>query len=527
MSPRSRITQNPLWILAVTGSSKTSVGDSHVLRAPFLSRGRTRGLVWLFVGIAASGCARNLATGQNQLMLVSESQEIAMGREADPAIIATIGLYPDDAWQRYIQRFGAGLAAASERPNLPWTFRVVDDPAINAFAVPGGFIYVTRGILAHLTSEAQLASVVGHEIGHVTARHTAAQMSQQQLLGLGLAVGSMASAQVAKHASTANQALGILFLKFSRDNERQADQLGLRYMQRGKYDPREMPGVFVMLDRQGKAAGGSDRLPEWLATHPSPANRVASITTQIAALPQNFSGMSVNRDAYERLLEGLVFGINPRQGYFTGDRFLHPDLRFQMTFPDGWTTNNGAQAVVAVSQRGDAAVELSQAQEQSADAAARAFLSQQGITGGATARATLNGLSGVTTPFAAATAEGTLRGTVLFVEHGGGVYRLLGYAPEARWPTYQATAERTLRSFQRLTDPTALNVQPQRVTIVRLSQRTTIEALVRQRASPVSGATLALINQVELQTPLESGRLVKWVVGAPLPGATSARAGSQ
>jgi predicted Zn-dependent protease len=483
----------------------------------FFTRGRSRGLVWLIAGIAASGCARNPATGANQLMLVSEDQEIAMGREADPAIAATIGLYPDDAWQRYIQRLGAGLAATSERPNLPWTFRVVDDPAINAFAVPGGFIYVTRGILAHLTSEAQLASVLGHEIGHVTARHTAAQMSQQQLIGLGLAVGSMANSTVAKYASTANQALGLLYLKFSRDNERQADQLGLRYMRRGNYDPREMPGVFVMLDQQGKAAGGGGRLPEWLATHPSPANRVATITTQIAALPQDFSGTSVNRDAYERLLEGLVFGINPRQGYFTGSQFFHPDLRFRMTFPDGWNTNNGAQAVVAVSQRGDAVVELSQAQEQSADAAARAFLSQQGITGGAAARATLSGLSVVSAPFAAATPNGTLRGTVLFVEHGGGVYRLLGYAPEARWPTYQATAERTLRSFQRLTDPAALNVQPQRLTIVRNSQRTTIAALVRQRPSPVSGETLALINQVEMQTPLEQGRLVKWVVGQPLP----------
>jgi predicted Zn-dependent protease len=485
--------------------------------APFLTRGRSRGLVWLFAGIAASGCARNPATGANQLMLVSEDQEIAMGRQADPAVIATIGLQPDDAWQRYIQRLGVRLAATSERPNLPWTFRVVDDPAINAFAIPGGFIYVTRGLLAHLTSEAQLASVVGHEIGHVTARHTAAQLSQQQLIGLGLAVGSMASSQVAKYASTANQALGILYLKFSRDNERQADLLGLRYMRRGNYDPRQMPEVFRMLDRQSAGEGGGGRLPTWLETHPSPANRVAAITEQIAALPQDFSGTSVNRDAYERLLEGLVFGPNPRQGYFTGSQFLHPDLRFRLTFPNGWTTNNGAQAVVAVSPRGDAVVELSQAQEQSADAAARAFLSQQGITGGAAARATLSGLSAVSAPFAAATTDGTLRGTVLFVEHGGGVYRLLGYAPEARWPTYQATAERTLQSFQRLTDPAALNVQPQRVTIVQISQRTTIEALVRQRPSPVSGETLALINQVELRTPLDPGRLVKWVVGQPAP----------
>jgi predicted Zn-dependent protease len=483
-------------------------------------------VVWLFAAIAASGCAMNPATGKNQIMLVSVDQEIAMGRQADTAVIATIGLYPDAAWQRYIQQFGARLAATSERPNLPWTFRVVDDPAVNAFALPGGFIYVTRGLLTHLTSEAELASVVGHEIGHVTARHTAAEMSKQQLIGLGLAVGSMANSQVAKYAGTANQALGILYLKFSRDDESQADQLGLRYMRRANYDPRQMPEVFRMLDRLTTAEGGA-RLPTWLETHPSPANRVAAITRQIAALPQDFSGTSVNRDAYERLLEGLVFGMNPRQGYFTGSQFFHPDLRFQMTFPNGWTTNNGAQAVVAVSPHGDAVVELSQAPEQNADAATRAFLSEQGITGDAATRATLSGLSTESARFAAATDNGTLRGTVLFVEYGGGVYRLLGYAPEARWASYQATAERTLQSFQRLTDPTALNAQPQRVSIVTISQRTTIDALVQQRSSPISAETLALINQIERQTPLEPGRLVKWVVGQQLPGPTSSRTGNQ
>jgi predicted Zn-dependent protease len=494
---------------------------------PFFTSGRTLGLLWLVAGITASGCAMNPATGSNQLMLVSEDQEIAMGRQADTSVIATIGLYPDAAWQRYIQQFGARLAATSERPNLPWTFRVVDDPAVNAFALPGGFIYVTRGLLTHITSEAELASVVGHEIGHVTARHTAAEMSKQQLIGLGLAVGSMANSQVAKYASTANQALGILYLKFSRDDESQADQLGLRYMRRANFDPRQMPEVFLMLDRLTTASGG-DRLPTWLETHPSPANRVAAINQQIAALPQDFSGTSVNRDAYERLLEGLVFGLNPRQGYFTGSEFSHPDLRFRVTFPDGWTTSNGAQAVLAVSPQQDAVVELSQAQAQSADAAARAFLSQQGITGGSATRVNLSGgLAGIGAPFTAATGNGALRGTVLFVEYGGGVFRLLGYAPDARWPTYQGSAERTLQSFQRLTDLAALNAQPQRVTILQIGQRSTIAALTGQRASPVSGETLALINQVELQTALESGRLVKWVVGQPLPTSTSARQGSQ
>jgi predicted Zn-dependent protease len=191
-----------------------------------------------------------------------------------------------------------------------------------------------------------------------------------------------------------------------------------------------------------------------------------------------------------------------------------------VTFPEGWTTSNGKQAVVAVSPQKDALVEVSLAKQPTADAAARAFLSQQGVTSGYPVRASVGGLPAVSAAFAAATESGTLRGTALFVEHAGAVYRLLGYAPEARWPGVQAVAERALQSFARLTDPAALAVQPQRLDIVRLDQRTTIEELARKRPSPVPVATLALVNQVEPQTPLEPGRLVKWVT--PGPAARSA-----
>ena len=449
-------------------------------------------------------------------MLISESQEIAMGRDYDQQVAASIGLYPDTAWQHWIQQFGARLAATSERPNLPWTFHVVDDPVVNAFALPGGYIYVTRGILAHLNSEAELGGVVGHEIGHVTARHSVSQMSKQQLAQLGLAVGSIASSDFGRYAGLAGQALGVLFLKYSRDNESQADELGLRYMRRANYDPREMPHVFEMLTRVSQAQGGG-RVPEWLATHPNPENRRGRIEQEIAALPQNFSGAAVNRDSYLRRLDGLVFGNNPREGYFKGTEFFHPDLRFRVTFPEGWTTSNGKEAVVAVSPQKDAMIEVSVTKEPTADAAARAFLAQQGLTGGYPVRTSVGGLPAVTAGFAAATDNGTLRGTVLFVEHGGAVYRLVDYATDARWPAVQPIVEHALGSFARLTDPAALAVQPQRVDIVRVDRRTTIEEMARQRPSPVPPATLALVNQVELQTPLEPGRLVKWIVGPPLP----------
>jgi len=173
--------------------------------------------------------------------------------------------------------------------------------------------------------------------------------------------------------------------------------------------------------------------------------------------------------------------------------------------------------VVAVSPEKDALVEASLAKEPTADAAARAFVSQQGFTGGYPARTSVGGLPAVIAGFAATTDNGTLRGTAVFVEHGGAVYRLLGYAPEARWPAVQATAERALQSFARLTDPAALAVQPQRLDIVRVDQRTTIEDMARKRPSPLPAATLALVNQVEPQTPLEPGRLVKWIVGPALP----------
>src|SRR6266478_1594021 len=165
----------------------------------------------LLVSAVALGCAVNPATGSRQLMLVSESQEISMGRDYDKEVVASIGLYSDSALQAWIQQFGARLAATSERPNLPWSFRVVDDPVVNAFALPGGFIYVTRGILAHLNSEAELAGVVGHEIGHVTARHTVSQITKSQLATLGLVAGMIVRPELARFGDLAQAGMSLLF----------------------------------------------------------------------------------------------------------------------------------------------------------------------------------------------------------------------------------------------------------------------------------------------------------------------------
>ena len=202
------------------------------------------------------GCSVNPATGKRQLALMSEEQEIAMGKEADAQIPQQLGLYDDRELQDYVAAIGGRLAAESERPHLPWTFRVVDDDVVNAFALPGGFIYVTRGILTHMSDEAELAGVLGHEIGHVTARHSVNQMSKGMLAQIGLGVGSVLSPEIASLAGLAQTGLSLLFLKYGRDDERQADELAFRYGARADYDPRSLIDLFALLERVGATSGG-------------------------------------------------------------------------------------------------------------------------------------------------------------------------------------------------------------------------------------------------------------------------------
>src|SRR5512133_922515 len=298
----------------------------------------TRSLAALAAALALAACARNPVTGERQLSLVSTEQEIALGKESAEQVTQSIGRYPDPGVQAYVEGIGKKLAAASERPQLPWSFTVLDDPTVNAFALPGGPVFITRGILTYLGSEAELASVLGHEIGHITARHSVEQLSKQQLAQLGLGVGMSVSPELAQVGQAAAAGLQLLFLKYGRDAERQADQLGFKYMAQQGYDVREMSKVFVTLERSS-AQQGAGRVPEWQSTHPDPGNR-AETARERAAKATIPPGAKVEHDRYVQLVSGMVFGDDPRQGFFKGDTFLHPDLKFQMKFPQGWKAQN-------------------------------------------------------------------------------------------------------------------------------------------------------------------------------------------
>ena len=302
-----------------------------------------------------SGCAVNPVTGQKELMLMSEQQEIALGKQSDPAVLAQYGLYQDEAMQKFIDEKGQMMAKVSHRPNLPYEFKIVDSPVVNAFALPGGYIYFTRGIMAHFNNEAEFAGVLGHEIGHVTAKHSARQYSNAQIAQVLLVGGMIASKEFRQFANEAQQGLGLLFLKFGRDNESESDRLGVEYSTKIGYDAQEMAGFFQTLNRLSQKSGAGE-IPTFLSTHPHPIDRFNKVQ-QLAGEWQGKdpqTSYDVNRSSYLQMIDGLVYGEDPRQGYVDNNIFFHPELKFQYPVPPGWRVLNSPTQVQMAPQDGKA-----------------------------------------------------------------------------------------------------------------------------------------------------------------------------
>jgi predicted Zn-dependent protease len=457
------------------------------------------------------GCTVNPATGRSQLNFFGEESEIEMGREADAEIVAAVGLYDDPLLQEYIQDLGMEIAAASERSGLPWSFKILDDSAVNAFALPGGHVYVTRGLMTHLGSEAELASVLGHEVGHVTARHGVNQMSKQILASVGLGVASILDEDIAQWAFAGHVGLGLLFLHHGRDDERQADDLGLRYAVRAGYDPREMPELFRVLDAVSQIEGAG-HLPSWLASHPDPGARRKRIEDQVAAMQGDFSSARVERDSYLERLDGMVFGDDPREGFFEGNAFLHPGLRFRIDFPDGWETANQEDSVSASAPGGKALVQVALSDKGTRDEAEEEFLSEEGVSRGRSWEDKVHGLPASWSRFEYSEEGSDLRGTVAFVEHEDGIFQVLALSEAASWDEQRESLEQAIGSFSRLDDPRALGVRASRVRLVRLKEDMTVEQFAGELSPGAPLEMVALVNHVQPGGTLKKGQLAKRIV---------------
>jgi len=472
--------------------------------------------IWISLAIIMTffvACAVNPVTGKRELMLLTESDEIKLGQTTDKSIVEMYGIYDDEALRNYISEIGSKMVPISHRPNLKFEFKVMDSPVINAFAVPGGFVYITRGILAYLNNEAELAGVVGHEIGHVTARHSAKQYSNAQLAQVGLGLGSILSEDFARYSGLAAQGIGLLFLKFSRDNESQSDDLGVEYSTKIGYDAREMANFFVTLNRMqgGQTAGG---LPDWFSTHPNPADRIVEIRGEAAKWQQaiSASNLKINRDEYLNKINGVVCGPNPRQGFVENNMFYHPDLKFQFPIPSGWNTTNMPTQVQMLSADEKAAIVFAMSPNKTATEAANYFISntkasvsvQEDIkVHGFAARRLISVLTGQ---------SGPLQVLSYFIEKDGTVFVFHGFTAQGSFTQYQDAFENSMSGFAALTDRQKLNIKPDRIRIRKINQPMTLEQALRNfKTSDDQLKELSLMNGMELNDNLSQGMLIKTI----------------
>jgi predicted Zn-dependent protease len=461
-------------------------------------------------------CTRNPVTGKRQLSLISESQEIALGAQSHVSAQGEYGFVDHPAAQKYVQSVGRRLEDVSHRPNLDWHFTVVDSPVVNAFAIPGGYVYFTRGILAYFNTEAELAGVMGHEITHVTARHSVSQMSNSMVAQIGLVTAGTLVPRFGQFSDAAGSALGVWFLKFGRDDEREADRVGVEYSSRAGYDPREASNFFEVLQRLSQA---SDRetIPGWLSTHPDPGERVlatrAAAEEWIKKLGLAPEKMVVNRDGHLRNIDGLVYGNNPREGFAEGQQFLHPELQFRMSFPPGWRIENTRGAVYGLDPQEGAQIQLKIASAPpgtTAEAYARE-LASKGVSPQSGGPTTINGNRAFLGVYALKGEGGAaIPAMAAFIEYNKNLYEILGVMSD--YSRYRAAIETSFRSFNRLTDARILGMQPDRLTIYTARQGDTIAGLAARYNNPrVSADDLGILNRMPVNTTIAPGRLVKVV----------------
>jgi len=497
---------------------------------------RRRSALWdlvpalLLVLVLASGCVStgtNPVSGNTRAYGYSWDEEVKLGRQADEQIQQQFGVYDNEELQEYVDNLSQKVLAESHmrRPETPeqfrnteFTFRVLDSPIINAFALPGGYVYVTRGLLAHLNNEAQLAVVQGHEIGHVAGRHASKQAAKQQFMQ-GLLLGGAVAGQVAFGGNAAQNVLGIggqaaqlLSLSYSRDNERESDQLGVEYATLAGYDAAEGSDFFTTLKRVSQQRGQS--IPTWQSTHPDPGAREDRILELASEWRQRVSNPAEarNQEAYYDAIENIVLGENPRQGFTEDGVFYHPDLKFQFPVPTAWQVQNQASQVGIIQPDQQAFIIFRFSDADSPNGAAIDFAGQEGITVQERGERTVNGLDARRLVAEAQSQQGqTLRILAYFIEYQDQVYQFQGLTQAGNYNDYRPAFEQTMTGFNALRDDDKLNVQPTRLDIRPAPRTAPFRSFVDEEALPdeMTPNDLAIINQVDLGETVEEGRPLK------------------
>jgi predicted Zn-dependent protease len=464
-------------------------------------------------------CAVNPVTGKKQLMFMSESQEIQLGKDYDPQVMATFGEYNNEALLALIEKRGKEMGLISHRPKLEYQFRILDTHVINAFAVPGGYIYFTRGILAQFNNEAELMGVLGHEMGHITARHSVSRQAKQQIGTLLLIGGMIASEEFRKYGEYAMAGMQLLFLSFSREDEREADRLGVEYASKIGFDAGKMADFYKVLVKMNMASqyGG---VPTFLSTHPDPGDRYNAVKQDAAKWQTelNFEEWKVNADSYLDLINGMVYGEDPRQGFTDGNVFYHPDMKFRFSYPAGWQLQNSPMQVTMAPQDGKALMIFTLAQQKSLDEAAQTTLQQLELNLIESTRTTVNGMPAIATVSSqtsqdqATGQEQTIKVLSYFIDYNNSCFVFHGVSDVNDFDGYLHAFEASMRNFDRLTDPAKLNVKPQRIRISQVQRTGTLSEALKSMGVPAQEMEdIAFLNNLDLSEQVQAGSKLKLI----------------
>jgi predicted Zn-dependent protease len=476
----------------------------------------------LACSLAAAGCAVNPVTGRPELSTMSPEREAALGAKAAQQVAEQIGLVDDPQLTAYVDAIGQRLARHSPRRDVVYRFAVADMEEPNAFALPGGWVYVSRGLLAITGSEAELANVIGHEIGHVAARHAASREARSLGAGLLSVLGSVVAG--AALGTGVGEGVGQIFqiagagliASYSRGQEREADDVGQGLAAAAGWDPAEMTRFLTTLERDTQLRHDEPRMPTFLSSHPVTAERIQNTgrragTLRVASEPPIAPG----RAGFFAKLDGLLVGPDPAEGIFRGSRFLHPALGFAIDFPEGWRTANGRTAVGAVSPQQDAIIAL-EPQERGNDprgsAARFAQANRLELRGG---DVRIGGYTAYRASTVARTREGALGLDLTWIALRQTIFRLTGMSPTSRFNIHAPAFARVAQSFRRLFPSEQASIHDLRLRSVSARAGERLVDLSRRTANAWTAEETAVANGLPLGALLAAGDPVKIAVKVP------------
>ena len=479
----------------------------------------------LVAGAAAlmsGGCAMNPVSGLPEVSLISAEQEKQIGAEEAKKVEQQMGLLDEGRFTPYLTELGQRLAEQSPRKDVTYQFHVVDMSEPNAFALPGGYVYVTRGLLVLVNSEDELAGVVGHEIGHVAARHSVQKISRQgpfaAVFGVVSGITGLVSPLVGNIVGGVGEfAQSLVFAPYSRSQETEADRVGQEMMARAGWDPAALSTFLNTLERDVALMDKKGpRKPSFFDSHPAIPDRVAKTAEYAQELTRvTRRPISASHEAFLARLDGVVVGQRAANGIIEGQAFLHPDFNFVVQFPEKWQLENSPQKIVAVAPDGKAAMVLGAAVEGNDPLDGARALEKATKSSGIVSKTQTVTIGGLSAAHTQIEADGSVTLDLTWIAHGGLIYQVVGMAPTKQFDTLQAVFQSVAHSFRPLTVSERANIKEKRIRLVKARAGETIEKLATRANSAWTKEEIAVANALAVGNPLKDGQVIKVAIAEP------------